>query len=268
MALRHPSQRDTATPAPGPMSRFAAWMPVGGAFFASLLLHFAILAAIASLLLESGTPLAPASLRTTLSALLVAAPANASAEIAPLRPPERHASRTIAPEPPAPAPPVPAPWAVVPVDTSAPPSFAGRARLAEGVEIVQTRDFALLGEDIERRVLRAFPDEPDLPVRLKPVSAIGYPIDALAAGIEGRVLVWFGVDEDGRVIDRDALDGPQELRDWVLERLDQFVDKPARTLDDRPARGWVALEIYFTRETAEEARMRVAAEAAGRPGAK
>ena len=97
---------------------------------------------------------------------------------------------------------------------------------------------------------------------LKSGSELGYPIDALDAGIEGRVLVWFAVDEAGKVVDREGLDGPQELRDWVLERLDQLIDKPARSKHDEGVRAWTALEVTFTREAAEDARNRLAAEAA------
>mgnify|MGYP000991020713 CR=1 FL=1 len=95
---------------------------------------------------------------------------------------------------------------------------------------------------------------------LKSPDALGYPIDVLSRGIEGRVLVWFGVDEEGKVVDRESLDGPPELVDWVLPRLDRIVDKPAHD-DLVPRRGWVAMEIVFSREAALEARaMREAAE--------
>ena len=88
---------------------------------------------------------------------------------------------------------------------------------------------------------------------------------ALGAGVEGSVLVWFGVAPDGSIIDKEALDGPPELMEWVLERVDRLVERPA-LVADRPVRGWVALEIHFSRASAEEARARAAAEQA-RPAA-
>ena len=47
--------------------------------------------------------------------------------------------------------------------------------------------------DLEAKILRDYPVRPDAPVLLKPPASIGYPLDALEAGVEGRVLVWFGV---------------------------------------------------------------------------
>jgi len=80
------------------------------------------------------------------------------------------------------------------------------------------------------------------------------------------VLVWFGVAEDGSIVDKEALDGPPELIEWVLERIDRLVERPA-LVADRPVRGWVALEIHFSRVTAQEARERVAAEQARKAAA-
>lgn len=134
--------------------------------------------------------------------------------------------------------------------------------LEAGVEVAEIRNLTMLGEDIERRIQRGFDVAADLPMTLKSGSELGYPIDALNAGIEGRVLVWFAVDEAGKVVDREGLDGPQELRDWVLERVDQLIDKPARSKYDEGVRAWAALEVTFTREAAEDARNRLAAEAA------
>ncbi|MBK7334416.1 MAG: hypothetical protein IPI87_19815 [Betaproteobacteria bacterium] len=48
----------------------------------------------------------------------------------------------------------------------------------------------------------------------------------------------------------------------MLERVDRLVDRPA-LVARRPVRGWVALEIHFSRASAEEARARAAAAAAG-----
>lgn len=141
-----------------------------------------------------------------------------------------------------------------------PASFFESPMLAEGVAFFESRNRAMLDERIDRRITAEYPIEPRFPVVLKSPEALGYPLDVLAKGIEGRVLLWFGVDEEGKVIDREALDGPPELVEWVLPRLDRIVDKPARD-ELKPVRGWVALEIDFSREAAEAARsMREAAE--------
>lgn len=244
------------------------WISVGGALAVSLLLHGLVLGAIAALLAQPAAPAGVRSPPAVLSAVLTKA---AVAATTPSRPdPRPSAVERPRPAPPAPlTPPLPAesvaPWSATAIDTSLPVSMTGPARVAEGVEIVETRSVATLGEKIERRIQLGFADEADLPLQLRPVSAIGYPLDALDAGIEGRVLVWFGVDEEGKVVEREALDGPQELRDWVLDRLDLLVDKPARTLQDRGVRSWTALEVFFNREGAEEARARLAAESAELP---
>ena len=76
------------------------------------------------------------------------------------------------------------------------------------------------------------------------------------------LFLWFGVDEEGKVVDREALDGPPELVQWVLPRLDRLIEEPAHDANGTSQRGWVALEIDFSRGAAEEARaMRQAAEA-------
>jgi len=249
----------------------ATWRPVGGALAASAALHALGLAALAAILLRpEGLP-GPALTALPLTAVLVATPvpaesgAVAIAAAAPAPGPREPAARI--PTAPVSATRAPQPWTLVPVDSSLPWSALGsalsaRPRLDAGVEIAEMRNVALLGEDIERRIQRGFDVVADLPMTLKAGSEIGYPIDALNAGIEGRVLVWFAVDEAGKVVEREGLDGPQELRDWVLERLDQLIDKPARSKHDEGVRAWAALEVTFTREAAEDARNRLAEEAA------
>jgi hypothetical protein len=149
--------------------------------------------------------------------------------------------------------PVQAPWSAEPFDRSPPPWMYSRPMISEGVVFAESRNIAVLGESIERRILESYAIEPQFPVVLKPAEELGYPLDVLETGVEGRVFVWFGVDEEGKVVDREALDGPQALVDWVLERLDRIVDKPARN-GETPARGWVALEIEFSRDAARTAR--------------
>ncbi|MBK6396476.1 MAG: hypothetical protein IPF73_18790 [Betaproteobacteria bacterium] len=132
---------------------------------------------------------------------------------------------------------------------------------SEGVEWFETTNLAALGGDLEAKILRDYPVRPDAPVLLKPAASLGYPLDAFDAGVEGRVLVWFGVAADGSIVDKEALDGPPELMEWVLERVDRLVERPA-LVADRPVRGWVALEVHFSRASVEEARARAATEQA------
>ena len=68
---------------------------------------------------------------------------------------------------------------------------------SEGVEWFGRTNLVALGGDIEAKILRDYPVRPDAPVLLKPAATIGFPIDALDAGIERSVLVWFRVAEDG-----------------------------------------------------------------------
>ncbi len=251
----------------------AGWQPVGGALAASIVVHTLVLASLVALLVRHDAPSMPVAVTDAhvLTAILtggpaavqarsddadaqVAAPAPAATPHAPARvtPPDRQSS--------------PAPWSAIPVDVALPPALFGRAMTSEGVEWFETTNLVALGGDIEAKVLRDYPVRPDTPVLLKPAATIGFPIDALDAGIEGSVLVWFGVAEDGSVVDKEVLDGPPELTEWVLERVDRLVERPA-LVADRPVRGWVALEIHFSRVTAQEARERVVAEQARKAAA-
>ncbi len=261
--------RSTPTPPPEFESRPAGgidWPPVGGAFAASALIHALALAAVATVLARAPAAATPGAIALPIQAMLVshAPPA------VPERPPPAvvRTAQAVAPAPPARAPepsapapaPEPAPWAAMPRSVDLPASFFEPPVLAEGVAFFETRNRAALDERIDRRIAAEYPGEPRYPVILKSPEALGYPLDVLAKGIEGRVLLWFGVDEEGKVIDREALDGPPELVEWVLPRLDRIVDKPARD-ELKPVRGWVALEIDFSRDAAEAARaMRAAAE--------
>jgi len=239
------------------------WPPVGGAFAASAAIHALALAAIATILARTPASATPGAGVLPIQATLV----TTSPPELPAPPPlpiltaqaRAPAPSARAPAPPDPAP-APAPWAAMPRSVDLPASFFESPMLAEGVAFFESRNRAMLDERIDRRITAEYPIEPRFPVVLKSPEALGYPLDVLAKGIEGRVLLWFGVDEEGKVIDREALDGPPELVEWVLPRLDRIVDKPARD-ELKPVRGWVALEIDFSREAAEAARsMREAAE--------
>ena len=211
------------TPAPG---EAAGWRSVGGAFAASAAIHALAIAFLAALMVRE--PAEPVTVR-------------AAPEPAPARAPVPKAV------------PVQAPWSAEPFDRSPPPWMFSRPMISEGVVFAESRNIAVLGESIERRITESYAIEPQFPVELKPAEELGYPLDLLESGVEGRVFVWFGVDEEGKVVDREALDGPQALVDWVLERLDRIVDKPAHN-GETPARGWVALEIEFSRDAARTAR--------------
>lgn len=238
------------------------WPPVGGAFAASVAIHALAIAGFGAILARTPASATPRHFTLPIQAVLVEP--KAPEPPAP-SPPQVRTAQARSPAPPVPvAPPVPAPspapWAAEPKAVDLPPSFYEPPMLAEGVAFFETRNLAILGEEIERRIIADYPVEARYPVTLKSPDALGYPIDVLSRGIEGRVLVWFGVDEEGKVIDRESLDGPPELVEWVLPRLDRLVDKPAHD-EIVPRRGWVAMEIVFSREAAEEARaMRDAAE--------
>jgi len=227
----------------------APWRPVGGAFAASAAVHAIAIATFAAILVREP---AAATFRiepTPLQALLVS-PVRTQPDPVTVR----AASQPAPPRAPAvKAVPVQVPWSGQPSDNSPPAWLYSRPMVTEGVVMVETRNVAMLGERIERMIVEGYPGEPQFPVVLKPAETLGYPLDVLETGVEGKVFVWFGVDEEGKVVDREALDGPPELSAWVLERLDRLVDKPARN-GDKPVRGWVALEVEFSRDAAKAAR--------------
>jgi len=221
-----------------------AWPPVGSAFVASTVLHALAIVAVGAILARAPAPVAPPSVALPIQTLIVEAKPPARPPPVPIRTAQ---APSPAPEVRPPAPP--------------PPSFFEPPMISEGVAYFENRNLAMLGEQIERRIIADYPANPPFPVTLKPPEVLGYPLDVLARGIEGRVLVWFGVDEEGKVVDRESLDGPPELIEWVLPRLDRLIDKPAHD-DLKPMKGWVALEIDFSRDAAEAARAMRAAEAA------
>lgn len=230
------------------------WPPVGGAFAASTVIHALAITAIGAILARAPLPAAPASaVSIPIEALIVS-------EKAPEAPPP---VPILVAKAPSPAPKVRAPlpiatpreppWSTAPRNPDPPASFLEPPALAEGVAFVENRNVVALGGEIERRINTDYPGDPRYPVVLNPPEVLGYPLDLLSRGVEGRVLVWFGVDELGNIVDREYLDGPPELAEWVMPRLDRLVDKPARD-ESKPVRGWVALEIDFSRDAAEAAR--------------
>jgi hypothetical protein len=256
------ASRSAASPAA------AGWQPVGGALAASVVIHALALASLVTLLLRHDAPTtrAAAADSRVLTAILTGGPAavqtrtnDADAQVAAAAP--AATLRAPAPVPPPDRQSSPAPWSAIPVDVALPPALFGQAMTSEGVEWLETTNLVALGGDLEAKILRDYPVRPDAPVLLKPAASLGYPLDAFDAGVEGRVLVWFGVAADGSIIDKEALDGPPELMEWVLERVDRLVERPA-LVANRPVRGWVALEVYFSRASVEEARARAATEQA------
>ena len=255
------ASRSAASPAA------AGWQPVGGALAASVVIHALALAILVALLLRHDAPTTRAAAADShvLTAILTGGPAavqartnDADAQVAAASP--AATLRASAPVPPPDRQSSPAPWSAIPVDVALPPALFGQAMTSEGVEWFETTNLVALGGNVEAKILRDYPVRPDAPVLLKSAASIGYPLDALGAGVEGRVLVWFGVAADGSIIDKEALDGPPELMEWVLERVDRLVERPA-LVAQLPVRGWVALEVHFSRASAEEARARAAAEA-------
>lgn len=242
---------------PGPLPRDAAdWHPVGGALAASIALHALAIASLTVLYVHPlgvpGRPGQAAPLYAVLAGATHPEPSAPQPLTAPARPPSPRpaiANRAAAPRDTTGV----APWSSLPATVDLPPGMSGTTMVSEGLEFIETRNVVRLGVDVERRIRAEFPDEPEYPVVLGPAETLGYPVDALIAGIEGSVLVWFGVDEEGKVVAKEGLDGPPELLEWVLDRLDRLVARPAMTKLG-PVRGWVAVEIVFDRATAEAAR--------------
>jgi hypothetical protein len=233
----------------------AGWQPVGGAFVASAAVHAFAIALIATMLVHAPAAATIRAERPPLQAVLVSPPRNVPEPVTVRAAPRPAPARA----PVATAIPVQAPWTAEPFDPSPPQWLHSRPMISEGVVMFEMRNVSMLGETIERMIQANYAGEPQFPVLLKPVEELGYPLDVLEAGVEGRVLVWFGVDEEGKVVDREALDGPPELAAWVIARLDRLVDKPARN-GDTPVRAWVALDIEFSRDAARTARELRAAE--------
>lgn len=238
------------------------WPPVTGAFAASAVVHGLVAAAIGAILTRAPAAVVPEIVALPIQVQIVDAkpvqtppPVPILVAKAPSPAPKVHIP------PLAPPVPAPAPWATEPRNPDPPASFLDPPMVTDGITYLDAGNLATLGADIERRINAGFPGEPNTEVTLNPPGVLGYPLDLIARGIEGRVLVWFGVDEQGNVVDREALDGPPELMDWVLPRLDRVVAGPARDANGNGVRGWVALEIDFSRDAAEAARAMRAAEA-------
>lgn len=253
--------RDRETPpvmaAGGDASRAAEdWHPVGGALAASIVIHALAIASMTALFVPPSATQAVSAAPGMLFAVLTgnrqpdspsdAAPAAMTSSASPSTTP----SARRAPKPRVAAGTVP--WSATSPEIGPPPGLYGPAMVSEGLEFIETRNIVQLGEMIERRVRADFPDDPEYPVVLNPAETLGYPVDALNAGVEGVVLVWFGVDEEGKVIAKEVLDGPAELSEWVLGRVDRLVARPG-TNRDGPVRSWVALEIHFSRAQALDA---------------
>ena len=241
---------------PGTTARDAAgWHPVGGALAASIVLHALAIASLTVLYMHpSGVPGRPVP-AAPLYAVLAGTPRPDVSAPQPVSVPARASSPRPAVAPPAVTPrdATIVPWSDLPVTIDLPAGMSGTTMVSEGLQIFETRSIVRLGVDIERRIRTEYPDEPEYPVVLRPAETLGYPLDALVAGVEGSVLVWFGVDEEGKVVAKEGLDGPQELLEWVLGRVDRLVARPALTKQG-PVPAWVALEIVFDRATAEAAR--------------
>lgn len=251
----------------GPVVRLAPpvrspWREIGGAFAASIALHTMVVGSLALIVVapRAGDPRVPAE--SPIAAILVGslAPPDPTSFVSPRTLPRATAGSAVRDPPPGDSGFVPLlsaspagpswPWAGTPVAVDAPASMFGTGMILEGVESFETRSLVRLGEAIERKVRAEFRREPDHPVVLKADATVGYPLDALAAGIEGTVLVWFVVDEEGAVVERIALDGPPELADWTLSRLPRLVERPAHD-QGKPVRAWVALEVEFRRDEAK-----------------
>jgi outer membrane biosynthesis protein TonB len=228
-----------------------------GAFVASAGLHALILAALGGIVLAHGASPSPPTPPIVVQLVTPAAsppPRPAPLPVAspvPASPPVR------APVPDVSAPPKPSryvvPWAGTPARPDPPSWMFDRPMVVDGVAMLETRNVVMLGEAIERKIVADFAETPAQPVLLRSPDQLGYPIEAIEAGVEGRVVVWMGVDEDGKVVDSAILDGPPVLAEWVAARVNRLIEKPARNAKGDGMRGWVAVEIDFTREAAAQA---------------
>ncbi len=236
------------------------WRPVSGALATSLVLHAITLASLAAILapLPTGDPHAapgtPIAVRLLPAGGAADRPASASPPTIAIEPqPLPGTAAAMTPGGlaiPRTAPGSQLPWSGLPVDNDLPAPMLGSAMTPQGVEFYETRNLAILGVDVEGKIAKGFGSEPDRPIQLRADAVIGYPLDALAQGIEGTVVVWFVVDADGEVVERQAVSGPPELADFVLKRLGSIVDLPAYD-KGRPVRAWMALEVTFSREAAQ-----------------
>lgn len=106
------------------------------------------------------------------------------------------------------------------------------------------QDRARLG-DFYARTLGEFPHEIDMPSRVADTILAQYPPEALAAGIEGSVVVWAVIDETGTPAEVDVADGPAELAEAALAAVRQARFLPARN-NMQPIRFPIALEFRFS----------------------
>jgi len=104
-------------------------------------------------------------------------------------------------------------------------------------------DRARLGE-FYARTLAEFPTEIDMPARVSTPVYAQYPVDALAARIEGSVAVWAIIDETGAATEIDVADGPPELAQAAVAAVREARFLPARN-NMKPIRFPIALEFRF-----------------------
>jgi hypothetical protein len=160
----------------------AGWQPVGGAFAASAAVHAFAIALIATMLVH-----APAA--ATIRAGAAAAPGRAGESASPpsrARHRARRATARAGARARCDGDPVQAPWTAEPFDPSPPQWLHSRPMISEGVVMFEMRNVSMLGETIERMIQANYAGEPQFPVLLKPVEELGYPLDVLEAGVEGR----------------------------------------------------------------------------------
>ena len=86
-------------------------------------------------------------------------------------------------------------------------------------------------------------EEPPVPLESRDAP---YPPEALAARLEGMVLVWVKVGADGAVHDAYVESGQDAMfRDAALESVWQYRFKPARNKGE-PVETWIAIGVGFT----------------------
>jgi TonB family protein len=78
------------------------------------------------------------------------------------------------------------------------------------------------------------PSEPGKPINIKSIESPKlikspppkYPEAAIKAGIQGKVVINATIDVEGRVVDTQVIDGPQELREVAQEAIKQWQYEP------------------------------------------
>ncbi len=112
------------------------------------------------------------------------------------------------------------------------------------IEAQPLQDRDRLGDELATKLVREYPLELDLPVRLKDKIVARYPPAALAAGREGSVAAWVVVDAEGRPEEIQVTDGTEEFAASVRDAIQAARFLPAQN-NLQKIRFPIALEFQF-----------------------